>query len=82
MTARDLADKIHQDLLGTCESLSKYQDEYSEIETDDLEEALMEFNVERCAGCGWWYESGDLVDEDLNEETTGYCADCREAEYE
>lgn len=61
-------------LLGTCLSLD-HAIEQLELDLEvDWEDEILSANVELCLGCGWWYESGDLVHED--EADTGYCEDC------
>jgi len=53
---------------GTCDSLEKYvdylQDYDFEVDADDLESYLLDYNVEQCAYCGWWHECHELVDAD------------------
>lgn len=67
-------------LLGTCKSIESVLDQDDELDAlrdcsiDDLEDMVISKNVERCDGCDWWFESGDLVDE--NNEPVG-CEDCR-----
>jgi hypothetical protein len=50
-----------------------------DIEAEDLDELLANANIEKCDGCDWYFESGELIDD--NEEVVG-CKDCRPAEEE
>ncbi|MBA4385911.1 MAG: hypothetical protein C0410_14325, partial [Anaerolinea sp.] len=34
------------------------------VQIDSLESDFAEFNLERCRDCEWWFEAGELVDED------------------
>ncbi|KKN29328.1 hypothetical protein LCGC14_0845380 [marine sediment metagenome] len=71
-------DQIVEHFLGTCNNVFTAEDVFDfEITPEDTEEALLDRNVEACQGCGWWFESGELVDPD-DEEIIGYCEDCRD----
>lgn len=76
MTAQELAEKVQYDLLGTCDTLTRYVDEHPEVDVGDLEDALVGLNTERCQGCDWWHESCEL-DGGGDDEWVGYCDDCR-----
>lgn len=45
------------------------------FQIDSLEADLADCNLERCEGCGWWFEAGELVDDE--DELVG-CQNCRE----
>jgi hypothetical protein len=45
---------------------------------DQLTEAALYDNIERCPGCRIWCESSDLVDDDGT--IDGFCCNCRPAE--
>lgn len=72
---RKLADK----LLGTCDSTEaalEYLELDADFDADAAEDGLLDLNVERCKGCDWWHESGELAGERDGE--PGYCDQCRE----
>ena len=47
-------------------------------EDTDVEDELLDFGIELCGGCNWWFYSFELIpDDDEDEELTGYCEDCR-----
>jgi hypothetical protein len=52
---------------------------YEGLTADELEELLLDNNVERCPGCDWYCESGELLDDEDN--LVG-CRDCRPPEPE
>jgi hypothetical protein len=77
---KDIVRRIGDSVLYTLEDLEKYVDQYNlAISEEDLEEYLEDIGVERCNGCGWWFESGELVGEDW--EISGFCDSCREEEF-
>ena len=45
------------------------------FQIDSLEADLADCNLERCPGCEWWFESGELVDDEG--ELVG-CPECRD----
>ena len=55
----DIAD-IGYYALGTCKSEAAIA-EHFDIDEDDVPELLLDANVERCPGCDWWHEAGELV---------------------
>ncbi len=71
--------KLSQRLLGTCDSISIALENIDEDAEDydicDVENDLLDYQVERCQGCGWWFECCELVSEDYDE--CGKCEDCR-----
>lgn len=77
--------QVVQWLSGTCNSLHRAEDHFGfQIDVTDLEDQLLDQNIEMCKGCGWWFESGNLVpdaEEDIpdgfEDELIGYCEDCR-----
>jgi len=68
--ATDVADYA----LGTCNSEAEIA-EHFDIEEEDVIDLLLDANVERCPGCDWWHEAGELVNDDG--ELVG-CDQCRE----
>lgn len=67
-------------IIGTCMTNSEIAEKFG-ISEDDVEDYLLNYNVERCSGCGWWFESGELTpDEDTepdDDDLVGKCQDCR-----
>lgn len=61
-------------VVGTCQSVVMIAEKYG-IPEDEVEEHLSEEGIESCAGCGWWFEVGELVDSEC--EIEGYCDECR-----
>lgn len=43
---------------------------------EQLKEAALDANVEKCPGCGWWAESCHMVNVET-EEIDGKCDNCR-----
>lgn len=77
MTKENL-EKIAERLEGTADSIESAC-ECLDIEwEEDMEDKLLDCNLERCMGCGWWMECCELVDEDNDD--VGYCDQCREDE--
>lgn len=46
------------------------------ITLEELEQAALNCNIEKCPKCGWWTESHNLLDID-EEEVDGFCDNCR-----
>ena len=81
---QQLADRLR----GTADSIQRGI-ETLEINPDDfdvneVESELLDHNCECCKGCGWWFETHELVpdeeeydNEDEETEKTGHCQDCR-----
>lgn len=61
-------------VVGTCQSVVAIAEKY-DIPEDEVEECLLDEGIEACSGCGWWFEVGELVDDDYENE--GYCDECR-----
>jgi hypothetical protein len=76
VTTQELAEQIADKLLGTCDTITRYLDEHPEVDANDLEDALVSLNVERCKGCDWWHESC-MLDGGGDDGWVGYCDDCR-----
>ncbi len=67
--------RIALSMIGTCDSVEQVIARMDlEINTEELEEALSNANVEQCELCNWWFDAGDLLDD--NSEVVG-CEDCR-----
>lgn len=68
-------------LIGTSESVERaleavgIDNDIDGYEIDIIEDMLLDENCERCGGCDWWFESGELVDS--AGDYAGYCDDCR-----
>lgn len=83
MISRTLLENVGRWLLGTLNTIEGAIEHFdlAYLDPSDIEDQLLDINVERCQGCGWWHESGDLTpdpeEEGNDEELTGYCIDCR-----
>lgn len=44
------------------------------LNSEELEEKLLDLNAEQCPSCRWWCESHELVP---NDEPDGHCDNCR-----
>ena len=62
------------DVLGTVLSVGAIAEKYG-IPEDEVEERLLDEGIEPCTGCGWWFNVGELVDDEGENE--GYCDECR-----
>lgn len=68
-------DKIYNYLEGTCNSPAQAVDYFDlKCSPEEVEEKMLDMGIEICPGCGWWVESGELVDE--NGEVV-FCENCR-----
>ena len=73
--------KLGDMLLGTCAYAEAVVDfhEMPNCGEEDLTIQLESINIERCPYCDWWFESGELINDDSD--VVG-CADCRNVEEE
>lgn len=70
--------KIKDKYYGTCVSLSYIIDsEELDIDENELEDRLLDVNLEKCKLCDWWYDSGELLDDENEDSEPGFCSDCR-----
>jgi len=46
------------------------------LSAEQLKEAALNENVEKCPGCGWWAESHEMLPLD-GDEPDGHCSNCR-----
>lgn len=74
--------EIAEYLQGTCHSvigaMAHFDLDESEYDPSDVEADLSSVsNIEICPGCGWWFEAGELTDDEG--EPVG-CVDCRKDE--
>lgn len=83
MPAKLTHDQMHEladYLRDTCNSiesgLTSMDLNPSEFDATDLENDLLEYDIERCDGCDWWFECSELVGGFDDE--PGSCEDCRE----
>ena len=53
--------------VGTADGPGELAERF-DVDEDDVEEILADLNVETCPGCGWWVESGELADENGDEQ--------------
>lgn len=75
---REDAIRLAKHVQGTCLSVEQALETLEiDADADEAEEALEAQNYERCAGCGWWFESSELIDDDDN--VVG-CDQCRPQE--
>lgn len=44
-----------------------------EVDEDEIDEHLLDHGIEKCPQCGWWVESGEVVDEDGEIVPCGSC---------
>jgi DNA-directed RNA polymerase subunit RPC12/RpoP len=44
-----------------------------DLEVDEVEDIMLDANYERCPGCGWFVECGELVDADDAERECSNC---------
>lgn len=75
--SREVLEQAAYDLRGTCETLEAYIERLDlPIDSETLEDELLNVSTEICGGCGWWHEVSDLeFDEARN---CGLCDQCRE----
>lgn len=68
-------ERVAARLEGTCDSV-EHALMHLELDADPEEVAdqLLDVDLERCGGCGWWMEPGELVDDEGD--VVG-CGDCR-----
>lgn len=81
MALRRLTDEelqaLHKKLQGTCTEVYAAlatMDLENVVDPEEAEDQLLDVSLERCKGCGWWFEPGELIDE--NNEVVG-CDQCR-----
>lgn len=71
--------KIADSLSGTCDSiemvLARMDEESEDYDTEQIENDLLDHDLERCPGCSWWFECGELFSD--NDKECGKCKDCR-----
>ena len=76
MISRDDLERVADRLMGSCANVEDVLDELEiEADPDEVEAALSGVYVERCPGCAWWMESGELLNDDGD--AVG-CDQCRE----
>lgn len=80
-TLNEAMDEIADSIKGTCDSEDKWVEILEDwgfyVDSDDIVDYLLDRNIERCSGCGWWHESHELVNED--NDIVG-CEQCRKFE--
>jgi predicted Zn-ribbon and HTH transcriptional regulator len=73
----ELLNKVANYVLGTCKNPSTVIEYFNlDVDENDIEDLLLDVNIEMCEGCGYWFESSDLIDDDM--ENPGYCNQCRD----
>lgn len=61
------------DLDEACETLG-----FPLQDVNDLEDKLLDYEVERCAGCGWWCTTSALAPAADTDDGEGLCDDCKD----
>jgi hypothetical protein len=68
---------LFYELLGTYDSIESHlQKNEFEADPEEVECDLESMNLERCPYCDLWFESGELVTDDGNDDVVG-CESCR-----
>ena len=62
-----------RDFCETCASNSEIAEEL-DINENDVEDFMLDFNIERCGGCEWWFESSQLEFDEIRNQ--GFCEQC------
>lgn len=65
---------IQQYFEGSSHTLQDYLQHEPDMTEEQVEDALLEYEVEQCSTCGWWAHQSEL--ESVDGEPT--CDDCRE----
>lgn len=70
-------DAVRHRLEGTSDSIEQAMTslDIEDVDANDMGEEI-EWYIERCKGCDWWHEVGELANPDGED---GFCNDCREA---
>lgn len=68
------ADLAHY-MEGTCHEIYMAVESLGLDEGVDWEDELLNENIERCGGCNWWHECGEL--EWFDEFEKSLCSDCQ-----
>lgn len=63
-------------LVSFSDGESNIRRERGGISLSVLSELALEVNVEKCPGCRWWCESGELIPTD-SDDPDGKCSNCR-----
>lgn len=61
-------------IVGTALEPNTWLENHSLKPIEDIEDFLLEYNIERCPYCDWWFDSMELLNED--DEIVG-CEHCR-----
>lgn len=72
-------EEISAYMLGTCKSESEAAEAF-DVTEDDVLEAVVEGEVDRCATCAWWFETHELHVDDSGELACDGCDDNEEDE--
>jgi hypothetical protein len=58
--------QLAENLMGTTDSIETALEalglDQCDFDVTDVEDALLDYNVELCPGCSWWFDSGELND--------------------
>lgn len=60
------------DFQGTCDTDFTIARKFG-IPEEDVVEAMLDHEIERCKGCAWWMETNELEDDG----DVGFCEQCR-----
>ncbi|MCK9267227.1 MAG: hypothetical protein M0P14_00765 [Alkaliphilus sp.] len=76
--SKDQLQDIIENLQGTCLTLDDVLDDYGlsseDLNLEDL--SRIEEEIFLCDGCGWWYESSELGDDEDGEFLCRWCIEC------
>ena len=80
----DVLQEIADSLSGTCDNIANVLERMDGnpdgYDVEEIDNALLDLQVERCRDCGWWFECCELTSDD--DEECGKCSDCREEKIE
>lgn len=69
----DILDMTCREIVSGLDQMDLDDNDY---DVNEIEDALMD-RIERCEGCDWWHEPGQLDDGEDGE--PGYCDECRKS---
>lgn len=74
MAEKVLTDEQVETVTGYADGANRVMCELG-IDRVELDEALLDFNVEKCQNCGWYTDSFNLIDD--GDDPDGFCDNCR-----
>lgn len=73
----DTWNQVYDYLIGTAHTADGAIERFDlDCDIGDVEEAMEELNLECCPTCGWWVETHELIDDEL--EVLDTCSNCRD----